>query len=55
MVMLGGLLKLMEKSGFPVKEKNIISALKETINDGKSLSINLQAVSEGKRIIEEVL
>jgi len=55
MVMLGGLLKLMEKSGFPVKEKNIISALKETINDGKSLSVNLQAVSEGKRIIEEVL
>jgi len=55
MVMLGGLLKLMEKSGFPVKEKNIISALKETINDGKSLSINLQAVSEGKKIIEEVL
>jgi 2-oxoglutarate ferredoxin oxidoreductase subunit gamma len=55
MVMLGGLLKLMEKSGFPVKEKNIISALKETINDGKSLSINLQAVSEGEKIIEEVL
>lgn len=55
MVMLGGLLKLMEKSGFPVKEKNIISALKETIKDGKSLSINLQAVSEGKKIIEEVL
>jgi len=55
MVMLGGLLRILEKYGFPAREKDIACGVKETIKEQKNVSLNMLAVSEGKRLVDEVL
>ncbi len=55
MVMLGGLLRILEKTGFPAEEKDIRYGLKETIKSPKDIQLNLLAISEGKRLVDEAL
>ncbi|MCX7706014.1 MAG: 2-oxoacid:acceptor oxidoreductase family protein [bacterium] len=54
MVMLGGLLKILEGSGFSVTEKNIEFGIKETFKEDRG-KMNHRALIEGKRIMEEVI
>jgi len=56
MVMLGGLLKLLEKSSFPVIEKEVKTSIKHVMGENKkNLDLNLKAVSEGIKLVEEVM
>lgn len=54
MIMLGGLLKILESTGFPIREKDIDFDIKETFNEDRG-NLNMRAISEGKRIVEEVI
>ncbi len=54
MIMLGGLLKILESTGFPVREKDIEYGIRETFNEDRG-NLNRHAVTEGKRIVEEVM
>jgi 2-oxoglutarate ferredoxin oxidoreductase subunit gamma len=55
MVMLGGLLRILEETGFPGKEKDIAYGVKEIIKEQKNINLNMLAISEGKRIVDEVI
>jgi 2-oxoglutarate ferredoxin oxidoreductase subunit gamma len=56
MVMLGGLLKLLEKSSFPVTEKEVKTSIKHIMaENNKNLDLNFKAVSEGIKLVEEVM
>ncbi|MCM8758151.1 MAG: 2-oxoacid:acceptor oxidoreductase family protein [Candidatus Omnitrophica bacterium] len=54
MIMLGGLLKLLESTGFPVREKDIEFGIRETFKEDKG-NLNIRAILEGKRIVAEVI
>jgi len=55
MVMLGGLLKILEKSSFPVTEKEIAKSIKVFLTESKNSTLNFKAVSEGMKLVETVL